>query len=205
METETIETSDGARLDQMLSCYRKFLESVYALMRYLEAELTKREWELVRNGGYAVSRNGLGAGLANFAKADWLPTQIGIAFVRPGLAVPVAGTTNTQIPAEGLEVLFFQVRWLDKSPGEPAVWYGKLTVVPEGPGQVKKWEEYQNQVLRVLEAENSSRRTGRIKEFKMGPSGTAITVTGEFTPVPLTELRNEQDIFNMLVSPIVSW
>ena len=106
----------GGMLTQMLAGHRMFLENLYSLFRFLEGEATKSGWELVKNGGYGVTRNGAGRGLTNFSSADWVTTEMGIGFVSSGLARFAQGVTNTDISTEGLDLLFFQARWLDKSP-----------------------------------------------------------------------------------------
>ena len=75
--TERVEESAGAALARMLGAYRLFMENVFALMKFLESEMSKRGWDIVKNGGYGVTRNGFGRGLTNFTTAEWLTTQTG--------------------------------------------------------------------------------------------------------------------------------
>ena len=131
-QTDTPELSPGRALTEFLAGYRLFLENLYSLFRFLEGELTRPGWDIVKTGGYMVTRNGAGSGLANFASANWMTTFMGIAFVATGVASVKEATTNTKIPTEGLDVLFFQARWLDWSPEEPVVWGGRLRAIPEG-------------------------------------------------------------------------
>jgi hypothetical protein len=109
-QAEPVRESSGARLNAMLGGQRVFLENIFSMMRFLEADLTKRGWELIKNGGYGVTRNGRGSALTNFASADWVLTQIGIAFVRAGQSKMEAGVTVTPIPTDGrLDLLAFLV------------------------------------------------------------------------------------------------
>ena len=196
------EESEGSLLTHMLAGYRTFLENIYSLMRFVESEVTKHGWELVKNGGYGVTRNGAGRHLANFASADWVTTQIGVAFVRQGLAANAQGYTNTEIPENGLELLVFQVRWLDKAPGEPVVWHARLTVEPAGPTKPKKWEEYQTLVFNRLEPEvrADGTRSGRIKPGQASIGG-AIRFYGEYGEVPVTALLNQEDVVEQVLKP----
>lgn len=202
-QTDVVEESPGAMLARMLAGQRTFLENVYSLMRFLEAEVTKRGWDLVKNGGYGITRNGMGRGLASFISADWAITQAGIAFLRAGRAEFAQGVTTTQIPAEGLEVLVFQVRWLDKAPGEPVVWHAKLLVEPKGPATPKKWEEYQSTVFNRLgpEARPDEAGSGNIRPGQASIGGGAIVFTGSYAEVPVTAIQTQQDVVSQLVEP----
>jgi hypothetical protein len=208
VETEAVlaEESPGAALARVLAAQRTFLENVYSLLRFVEAEATKSGWELVRNGGYGITRNGMGRGLTSFATGDWAISQAGIAFVRPGQAQLVQGVTNTQIPPEGLELLVFQVRWLDRAPAEPVVWYGKLLVEPEGTAKPRKWEEYQNMVFFRLEPDvrSSETRAGNVRPGRASISGSAVVFTGRYAEVPVTAIQNEQDVISQLVEPALA-
>ena len=203
-QTDVAEESRGALLARMLAGQRTFLESVYSLVRFLEAEVTRRGWDLVKPGGYGVTRDGKGTGLATFR--DWAISQAGIAFVRPGQAQLVQGVTNTQIPAEGLEVLVFQARWLDKAPGEPVVWHAKLAVEAEGPTKPRKWEDYQTMVFNRFEPEarQDETRAGNIRPGRASISGSAIVFTGRYAEVPVTAIQNEQDVVTQLVEPALA-
>lgn len=205
-QTGVTEESPGAGLTRMLAAHRTFLESVYSLIRFLEAEVTKRGWDLVKNGGYGITRNGAGRGLANFTWGDWVTTQVGIAFVPEGQAVFKQGVTNTQIPPEGLQVLVLQIRWLDKAPEEPVVWHTKLLVAPEGPKEPKKWEEYQTLVFNRLEPEArpASARAGDIKPGRASISGAAIVFTGTYCEVPVTAIETQEDVISQLVEPALA-
>ena len=203
-QTDVAEESPGALLARMLAGQRTFLESVYSLVHFLEAEITRRGWDLVKPGGYGVTRDGTGSGLATFK--NWATSQAGIAFARAGQAQLVQGVTNTQIPAEGLEVLVFQVRWLDKAPGEPVVWHAKLAVEAEGPTKPRKWEDYQTTVFNRLEPEArpSEARAGNVRPGKASISGSAIVFTGRYAEVPVTAIQNEQDVISQLVEPALA-
>jgi len=201
-QTDVVDEAPGAKLNQMLAGQRTFLENVYSLMRFLETDLTKRGWDLVRNGGYGITRNGMGRGLTSFASADWVMTQAGIAFVRAGQAQLFQGTTTTQIPPEGIEVLVFQVRWLDKAPEEPVVWYAKLLVEPEGATAPRKWEEYQSMVFARLEPEShADGASGDTKAGRVPLSGTAVIYSGRYAEVPVVAIQSEQDVISQLVEP----
>jgi len=202
--TDPDEDSPGAMLARMLADHRTFLENVYSLMRFVEAEVTRHGWELVKPGGYGVTRDGKGSGLATFR--DWAISQAGVAFVRPGHAQLVQGVTNTEIPADGLEVLIFQVRWLDKAPGEPAVWHARLTAEPEASTRPRKWEDYQTMVFNRLEPEARSgeARAGNVRPGRASISGSAIVFTGRYAEVPVTAIQNEQDVVSQLVEPALA-
>jgi hypothetical protein len=180
-----------------------FLESIYSLMRFLETEVTKRGWDLVKNGGYGITRNGMSRGLTSFATADWVISQAGIAFVPKGQAVPTQGVTNTVIPPDGLGLLVFQVRWLDKSPEEPVVWRAKLQAEPEGPEKPRKWEEYQSTVFARLEPEPqpAGARSGNIRPGRAVIGGAPIVFTGSFNEVPVTAIQTQDDVVSQLIEP----
>jgi hypothetical protein len=207
MATEAQPLSQAEALNRVFASYRTFLENVFALMRYLEAELTKHDWEMVRGSGYAVTRNGWGSGLASFASADWAITEIGIALVPVGLAKTTTEYTNTPVPKDGLVVLYFQVRWLDKSPDGPAVWFGRLIATPGPSGEARKWEEHQTEAFKRLEAANLSESeagSGALKPFQVAKSGLQVNVVGDYTAVPVTELLNESDVARKLVQPALA-
>jgi hypothetical protein len=205
-QADIAEESPGEMLARMLAGHRTFLENVYSLMRLLEADVTKRGWDLVKNGGYGITRNGLGRGLTSFVSGDWAISQAGIAFVRPGQARLVQGVTNTQIPAEGLEVLAFQVRWLDKAPAEPVVWRAKFLAEPKGPTTPKKWEEYQSAVFYRLvpEARPDEASSGNIRPVQASVGGAAIVVTGSYAEVPVTAIQTQEDVISQLVEPALA-
>jgi len=196
----------GGMLAQMLAGHRLFFANLYALFRFLEGEVTKRGWELVKNGGYAVTRNGAGRGLTNFASADWVTTEMGISFVGPGLARFAQGVTNTDIPTEGLNLLFFQARWLDKSPEEPVIWHGRLRAEAESSAPLRKWEEYQSTVFSRLEPEPEpdGTRSGNVKPARASVAGAAIVVTGTYAEVPVASLLSQEDVISQLVEPALS-
>ncbi|UCH86639.1 MAG: hypothetical protein JSU97_09015 [Dehalococcoidia bacterium] len=200
-QTDVAEESPGAMLARLLVGQRTFLENVYSLVRFLEAEVTKRGWDLIKNGGYGVTRNGMGRRLTSFV--DWAVSQVGIAFVRPGQAQLVQGVTNTQIPPEGLEVLVFQVRCLDKAPAEPVMWHAKLLVEPKGSTKPKKWEDYQSTVFNRLEPvpRPDEATSGDIKPGEVPLSGTAIIFTGRYGEVPIAGLLTQEDVISQLVEP----
>ncbi len=203
-KTDVSGESPGADLARMLSGQRMFMESVYSLMRFLEAEITKRGWDLVRNGGYGITRNGMGRGLTSFGSADWVVNQVGIAFVPTGQASLGQGVTTTQVSPEGIQLLVFQVRWLDKAPEEPVVWHARLLVEPEGSTQPKKWEEYQSHVFNRLEPETRGARAGNIKPGRAVISGAAIVFTGDFAEVPVAEIETQEDVVSQLIEPALA-
>jgi len=203
-KTDVGEESPGGDLARMLSGQRMFLENTYSLMRFIEADVTKRGWELVRNGGYGITRNGMGRGLTSFSSGDWVINQVGIAFVAAGQASLAQGVTNTQIPSEGLELLVFQVRWLDKSPEEPVVWHAKVLVEPEGSKAPKKWEEYQSLVFNRLEPETRGARSGSVKPGRGSISGAAIVFTGDYEEVPVAEIKTQEDVVSQLIEPALA-
>jgi hypothetical protein len=184
---------------RIMSAHRTFLESAYSLMRFLEAEMTRRGWDLVRNGGYGITRNGGGRGLANFATADWVVSQISIAFMASGKAT--VAPARTDIPTEGLEVLLFQVRWLDKSPSEPVVWRARLFVEPEGAAAPRKWEEYQTLVLNRLEPLDrvDGQRSGNIKPGKAVIAGASVVFRGTYVEVPVADILAAADVVSQLI------
>jgi hypothetical protein len=197
----------GALLNKMLAGHRTFLENVYSLMRFLEAQVGQAGWTLVKPGGfYAATRSGVGSGLASFAKADWVATYAGIAFVRAG-ATEIGGTI-TRIPRAGLDVLVFQVRWLDKAPQEPVVWHAKLQVERNRPEadeawSTKKWEDFQTEVFRKLEREGppDGAPSGTVKPGTVVRTGTEILFAGQFTEVPVSSLLSQEDAMALLVEP----
>jgi len=202
-QTDLAVEDPGGGLTRMLEAHRMFLESIYSLMRFLETEVTKRGWDLVKNGGYGITRNGMSRGLTSFATADWVISQAGIAFVPKGQAVPTQGVTNTVIPPDGLGLLVFQVRWLDKSPEEPVVWRAKLQAEPEGPEKPRKWEEYQSTVFFRLEPEPhpAGARSGNIQPGRAVIGGAPIVFTGSFNEVPVTAIQTQGDVVSQLIEP----
>lgn len=205
-QAEVARESPGGILAQMLAGHRMFFENLYSLFRFLEGEITKNAWELVKNGGYGVTRNGMGRGLASFASGDWLTTQMGIAFVAAGSARLVQGTTNTKIPEGGLNLLFFQGRWLDKSPEEPVIWHGRLRVEAEGATAPRKWEEYQSIVFSRLEPEGQpdGARSGNTKPGRASISGAAVVFTGTYSEVPVASILSQEDVMSQLVDPALA-
>jgi hypothetical protein len=203
-DPEAIGESLGAQLNAMLAGQRMFLENVFSLMRFLEVELTKRGWDLIKNGGYGVTRNGRGAGLTSFASADWVLSQIGIAFVRAGQSKMEAGGSVTPIPADGrLDLLAFLVRWLDKAPGEPVIWRASLALESLGDKPPKKWEDWQTWLFSRLEPDLASgtETIGPIKPVKLASAGVSILATGGFVAVPVTSIMSQQDVVSYLIEP----
>ena len=198
--------SPGGNLARLLSGQRMFLENTYSLMRFIEADVTKRGWELVRNGGYGITRNGMGRGLTSFSSGDWVINQVGIAFVAAGQASLAQGVTNTQIPSEGLELLVFQVRWLDKSPEEPVVWHVRLVVEPEGSGKTKKWEDFQSYVFNKLEPEArpDGTRSGSVRPGRVSRERTSIVFAGSYGEVPVAEIETQEDVVSQLIEPALA-
>ncbi len=196
--------SPGGNLARMLSGQRMFIENIYSIMRFLEADVTKRGWDLVRNGGYGITRNGMGRSLTSFSSADWVINQVGIAFVSAGKASLFQGASTTQIPPDGLELIVFQVRWLDRSPEEPVVWYARLHAEPEESGKTRKWEEYQSLVFNRLEPESRETRSGNIKAGRAVISGSAIVFTGDYCEVPVAEITNQEDVVSQLIEPALA-
>lgn len=205
-QADVARESPGGMLTQMLAGHRMFFENLYSLFRFLEGEMTRNGWDLVRNGGYGVTRNGMGRGLTSFATGDWVTTQMGIAFVPAGSSQVVQGTTNTKVPQDGLNLLFYQGRWLDKSPEEPVIWHGRLLVEAEGAATPRKWEEYQSIVFSRLEPEarNAGIRSGNVKAGKASISGTAIVFTGAYAEVPVASLVSQEDVISQLVQPALT-
>ena len=69
-------------------------------------------------------------------------------------------------------------------------------------GNAGKWEEYQSQAFKRLEAEGKAvEGKGRIASYKVGPSASSISISGEYTSVPLAELLTEQDVMSKVVLP----
>lgn len=204
IKTEAAAETPGEDLARMLAGQRMFLESIFSLIRHLEADVTKRGWDLVKNGGYGITRNGAGRGLTGFGSGDWVMSQAGIAFVPAGLASFERGTTNTQVPPEGLEVVAFQVRWLDRSPEEPVVWYANLLVEPEGTAKLKKWEEYQSIMFNKLEPESRGTRSGNIKPGRASISGAAIVFTGTYGEVAVVDIESQDDVVSLLIEPALA-
>ncbi len=195
----------GADLARMLSGHRMFLENVYSLMRFLEAEVTKRGWDLVKNGGYLITRNGYSASLTSFSN-EWTISQAGIAFVQSGQAALRQGVTSTQIPPEGIEILVFQVRCLGKAPEEPVVWHARLSVDPKGSTKPKKWEDYQSAIFNKLEPEArpEGARSGAVKPGHVSRGGAEIVFTGTYFEVPVAEIENQEDVVSLLIEPALA-
>ena len=197
--------SPGADLARMLSGQRMFLENVYSLMRFLETEVTKRGWDLVKNGGYVITRNGYSSSLTTFSD-EWAISQAGIAFVQAGQAALRQGVTSTQIPSEGIDILVFQVRWLSKAPEEPVVWHARLSVEPEGSTKPKKWEDYQSAVFNKLdpEARPDGARSGAVKPGHVSHGGAAIVFTGSYGEVPVAEIETQAEVVSQLIEPALT-
>ncbi len=199
------QVAPGRALTRVLEAYRTLLENVYSLMRFLETEVFKHQWVLVKPGAYIVTRNGTGRGLASFATGDWVTTEIGVAFVPAGRTKVGSYFTQTMIDASGLDLLAFQVRWLDKSPAEPVVWIARLHVELQGSGKRCMWEHYQTGVFAQLEPEvRGQARSGQIQPGKAVSQGTAISYTGTYTEVPLARLQTREDVVALLLEPVLS-
>lgn len=203
-EAQVSDVPDGDPLTRMLVAHRTFLENIYSLVRFLEGEVTKRGWELVKNGGYGISRNGAGRALSNFASADWFMTEAGVAFVPQGKVKLHRGATHTDIPDTGLDMLAFQVRWLDKSPSEPVVWRAKLSVTRLGPQKDTKWEDYQNWAFNSLEPFDETKQ-GTIKPMTLWwkKDVEGVQIEGTYVAIPVDQIRNEKDVVHLLVEPAV--
>ena len=209
-ETRVDDDRDGALLARMLDGQRIFFEAVFALMRTLEAEVGKRGWRLVRIGGvYGVTRNGRGTGLSTFAKADWVASQISLAFVPTTKTTSGPyGSTITRVPPDGVEALVFQVRWLDKAPREPVLWSVRLRIERAGAGDEAawakpKWEDYQTEALNCLEANEKVERAphGELKRGNVIRSGIGIAYTGRFLEIPVVQLDGPSDVASKVIEP----
>ncbi|MCG3771024.1 MAG: hypothetical protein JW384_02204 [Nitrosomonadaceae bacterium] len=188
-------TVSGSQLTQMLAGQQKFLENIFSLMRFLEGELTKRGLILVKPSGYGVTRNGKGTGLANFTTAEWVTTQIGVTFVSE--TEIITGTSKTIIPSTGLHLLAYQVRWLEKAPIEPVIWFAWLLIMPLG--TPKKWEEFQSAFMIRLEA--SRTEGGFVTEDKVMWGGSGVRWSGSYRAVPVTDIQSAEDAITKLVEP----
>lgn len=199
---ELVEETAGAALSRMLAGYWSFMENTFALMKFIEGEMTKRGWDIVKNGGYGVTRNGYGRGLSNFASAEWVTTHTGIGFVKSGIGTMENGVGVTQIPTSGLTVIAFQVWWELET--EPLVWRATLLVQPEGESKPKKWEEYQSAVFARLNSDESDERTGTLDAGRVVISGSPIVFTGEYLEVPVTSILSPEDVLNQLLVDLPS-
>lgn len=213
LQSDIANEPTGASLNRMLGGYRTFMESVHSLVRLLETEISRQGWKLVKLGGvYGVTRNGLGSGLANFIKADWVTTYAGISFVSEAqTSLGAYSATITPIPSEGLDLLLFQVRWLDMAPPEPVVWHVRIHVDRSRPDaaegwQGRKWEDYQTDVFRRLERDNplSTSQSGAIKPGRVTKNGAEIVFAGQYTEVPVTELLSPEDAQSKLIQPALA-
>jgi hypothetical protein len=202
--------SPGALLNEVLGTHRSFMENVHSLMRFLDSELSKRGWKLLRPGGsYGVTRDGYGVSFAAFA--SWITTHAGLVFVPAGQST-LGSTANTisRVQESGLQVLVFQVRWLDKSPQEPVVWHARLRVEREAPVDDprwadRKWEDYQNDALSKLEPErpDDGTRSGAIRPVRVS-KGVSILLTGCYSEVPVVEIQTAQHAVSLLVEPALA-
>ena len=193
----------GASLTEMLTAHRMFLESIHSLMRYLETALAQHEWQLIRPGSYSVTTDGYGRGLARF---DWAMSHAGVAFVPKNQTSLTQGSTRTEIPSMGLELLVFQVTCLDRSPGEPVVWYAGLRVAPVGDTPSHKWEDYQSTVFGRLQpgSTDAEATSGSIRPETVTLKGTTVSITGSYAEVPVAQLLTEQDVATQLVAPALN-
>jgi hypothetical protein len=199
-----VELGEGPQLDSFLRQYEVFLAKVYSIMRFIESEVKKRGWSFIENGGHAVDRNGRSRQFSKFDSDDWVTSFMGICFVRPEEDDPKETTKWTTIPPNGLDIVFFQVRWLDKSPGEPTVWYGELHVEPVKGKKAGKWQEYQTKAFRRIEPDprTASSGHGDIVSFRQNYGNSSqVIVSGHYSSVPLVELVAEADILKRIVNP----
>jgi hypothetical protein len=165
--------------------------------------MIRRGWDLIKPGAYTTTGNGGSRGLARF---DWPVTKVGIAFVRRGTAVAVRGTTNTPLSPEGLDLLTFQVRWLDQAAEEPVVAAIALhaeSVRANAPGN---WEDHQTRVLNHVEpdrtGDGASPRT--IKSGTVSSKGVAIAYSGAYLEVPVAQILSQEDVLTDLVEPALA-
>lgn len=207
----TFTTSLGRRMSDVLAAQRMFLSNVYEMLRVLERETTQRGWTLIRPNGYVVARNGWGSSLASFSSGDWVLTQLGLAFVddqRTALDAST-GSTVTDVGRQ-LELLAFQVRWLDKSPEEPVVWAMKLLAIPETDGGgPKRWEAFHAGVFNRVKADESGvdqSAINRLVELNLSAAKGAgrLLVSGCYRQVALAVLQSPSDVVDRVINPGVS-
>ena len=140
----------------------------------------------------------VGRGLARF---DWPVTKIGIAFARRGTTVAVGGATNTALPPEGVDILVFQVRWLDQAAEEPVVAAISLHAESVGADAPVRWEDHQTRVLNHFEPDRTGDGTQprTIKSGTVSNRGIAIAYSGAYLEVRVAQLLSQDKVMTELV------
>lgn len=197
-------STPGQRLANILDGYREFMENVFRLACFLETEMDRRGYALVRPGGYYATRSGLGSGLTNFAGNDWVTNHVGVAFTRKDRTSFAGGVSTTTIQ-EGLDLILFQVRFLDRSPEEPVIWRVALHVTP-GEGTPEKWEKYQTLAYKKLQAPSSSSNESvfDIQPASVRISGTSVDIKGHVQAVPVMDISDSEDVIRLLLNDPLS-
>jgi hypothetical protein len=199
----------GRRLTELLEAHQVFVQNLYGLLRLIEEQLTARGWSLIRPNGYVVARNGWGSSLGRFSTADWILTQLGLAFAKPERAIldATSGSTVTEIGQE-LTLVACQSRWLDKAHDEPVMWAMMLVAKPDEGGETtKRWELYHAGAFNRLHAADLIEgEWSRLAEIRVVPSGggSPIRLSGQYLQVPLSRICSASDAISLIVEAIDS-
>jgi hypothetical protein len=201
--------AEDAILTRLLELHRDFIERCYSLLIHIQGRLDRHyNYRSVQWTGAA--RNGSGGGLQS---TDWIQTYLGLPFVAK--SIPSAkkmypnntSSVVTNIPEGGLEVLLFQVRWLDKALGKPPVMWGVAAHASIEPYRPVEFEPYYYNVFSKLEAQQPpdvDGTPGTIEPVVSKPGKyPPLTLRGTYIEVPLASLRSESDVDRLLLNPSI--
>jgi hypothetical protein len=157
-----------------------------------------------------AARNGGGSGLQS---TDWIQTYLGLPFVAK--SVPTArkayqnntSSVVTSIPEDGLPVLLFQIRWLDKTGGRPPVVWAVAAHASVDPFRPAEFEPYYYNVFSRLESQQapSTDSPGTIEPLVSRPAKyPSLSLRGAYIEVPLASLKTETDVDRLLIAPAIA-
>lgn len=177
-------------LARLIEGHQVFLEGVFNALKSIEELMAQRsDWALVQHNGHAVARDGWGENFANFPAADWVMTHAAIAFA-PSSRLQEGSTTVTPIDTDGLPIVGFQARWLEKSPVQPTLWGLALTARLKSGDSTGKWESYHRNFFNQVSSNDEAPRFD--EDVKPGQKASGVAVArGQYISVPLTKITNE--------------
>lgn len=185
----------GEVLGQLLELHYKFIIRAYELLRSVQRLIPGEELAAVwpspiRNGGES-----------KFTGQDRVQSYMGTAFVSRDLR-----KGKIEIPADGLPLLVFQLRWLERSPEEPVIWAVKA--LAKATAHPSYGEHYYSELFRQLARPSGLDRSGPFELPEWEAKSTAkeapnrkILLSGLAIEVPFADLKTEADVAEKLFGP----
>lgn len=197
----------GSQINDVLRAHGEFIRSTHALFRFIEGEMTRRNWTLLRPAGYAVTSNGYARGLASCKPGEWHANFAGVAFLQEEAQMQ-SGVSVTNLDETPRKILVVQARWLEMSPvEEPVVWKVLLEVSRQATtDRYRKWEDWQTGVLTEMAREPELQPGGRftLRPGKRTSGNVVLQYSGTGLEVAVADLTDPEAVVRRLIDAPVS-